>query len=273
MPAPCRRGDAERVARAMRSSARRLRRAGRCATSASAPRILRRAADALEARDAGVLRRCSSRRRARPGRLPWPKCAKRSTSCATTRRGRARHAPRDCPGRPARATSCGCTVAGLGLHQPLEFPARDLHRPGRGGARDRQHRARQARRADAGRRGCKRSSCCTSRRARDALHLHGPGETVGAALVARSAHRGRRASPARRQVARIIDRALPAQGRPIVPLIAETGGINAMWSTPARCPSRSSTPWCKARSARPGQRCSALRLLCVHETSPTASSG
>ena len=63
----------------------------------------------------------------------------------------------------------------------------------------------------------------------DALALlHGPGETVGAALVADAAHR-------RRVLHRLDGRwpasstaRWPAKDGPIVPLIAETGGINAM---------------------------------------------
>ena len=62
----------------------------------------------------------------------------------------------------------------------------------------------------------------------DALALlHGPGESVGAALVAdpRTAGVCFTGSTA---VARIINRALANKDGPIVPLIAETGGINAM---------------------------------------------
>src|SRR5262249_48731343 len=57
--------------------------------------------------------------------------------------------------------------------------------------------------------------------------LHGTGETVGAALVAdpRTAGVCFTGSTA---VARIINRTLAGKEGPIVPLIAETGGINAM---------------------------------------------
>ena len=62
----------------------------------------------------------------------------------------------------------------------------------------------------------------------DALQLlHGPGETVGAALVAHPGIAGV-VFTGSTQVAKIIQRALAAKDGPIVPLIAETGGINAM---------------------------------------------
>jgi len=62
----------------------------------------------------------------------------------------------------------------------------------------------------------------------DALQLlHGAGETVGAALVAQPGVAGV-VFTGSTQVAKIIQRALAAKDGPIVPLIAETGGINAM---------------------------------------------
>ena len=62
----------------------------------------------------------------------------------------------------------------------------------------------------------------------DVLQLaHGAGETVGAALVAQPGVAGV-VFTGSTQVAKIINRALAAKDGPIVPLIAETGGINAM---------------------------------------------
>ena len=43
------------------------------------------------------------------------------------------------------------------------------------------------------------------------------------------------------EVARTINRTLAAKDGPIVPLIAETGGINAMIAMPPRYPNRSPT--------------------------------
>jgi acyl-CoA reductase-like NAD-dependent aldehyde dehydrogenase len=55
------------------------------------------------------------------------------------------------------------------------------------------------------------------------------------------------------QVAKIINRALAAKDGAIVPLIAETGGINAMLVDSTALPEQVVTRWCKARfrSRRP----------------------
>jgi RHH-type proline utilization regulon transcriptional repressor/proline dehydrogenase/delta 1-pyrroline-5-carboxylate dehydrogenase len=99
----------------------------------------------------------------------------------------------------------------------------------------------------------------------DALALlHGPGETVGAALVAdpRTAGVCFTGSTA---VARAINRALAAKDGPIVPLIAETGGINAMVVDSTALPEQVVDAVMQSAFRSAGQRCSALRLLCVHE--------
>ncbi|HEX6703950.1 MAG TPA: L-glutamate gamma-semialdehyde dehydrogenase [Albitalea sp.] len=101
---------------------------------------------------------------------------------------------------------------------------------------------------------------------RDALALlHGRGETVGAALVAdkRTAGVCFTGSTA---VARIIHRTLAAQDGPIVPLIAETGGINAMIVDSTALPEQVVDAVVQSAFRSAGQRCSALRLLCVHES-------
>ena len=96
------------------------------------------------------------------------------------------------------------------------------------------------------------------------LLLHGPGETVGAALVAdvRTAGVCFTGSTA---VARLINRALAAKDGPIVPLIAETGGINAMVVDSSALPEQVVDAVVQSAFRSAGQRCSALRLLCVHE--------
>ena len=75
---------------------------------ASRADILRRAADAMEAR-MPQLCACWSRRPSRPGATAWPKCAKPWTSCAITPCEAERiQQPMALPGcRPARATNCG----------------------------------------------------------------------------------------------------------------------------------------------------------------------
>ncbi|MCV0441142.1 MAG: L-glutamate gamma-semialdehyde dehydrogenase [Hydrogenophaga sp.] len=99
----------------------------------------------------------------------------------------------------------------------------------------------------------------------DALQLlNGPGETVGAALVAQPGVAGV-VFTGSTQVARLIHRALAAQDGPIVPLIAETGGINAMLVDSTALPEQVADAVVQSAFRSAGQRCSALRLLCVHE--------
>ncbi|MBC7917657.1 MAG: aldehyde dehydrogenase family protein, partial [Rhodoferax sp.] len=94
--------------------------------------------------------------------------------------------------------------------------------------------------------------------------LHGPGETVGAALVAAPGVAGV-VFTGSTSVAKIINRALAAKDGPIVPLIAETGGINAMLVDSTALPEQVSDAVMQSAFRSAGQRCSALRLLCVHE--------
>jgi len=94
--------------------------------------------------------------------------------------------------------------------------------------------------------------------------LHGPGETVGAALVAAPGVAGV-VFTGSTQVARIINRALAAKDGPITSLIAETGGINAMLVDSSALPEQVVDAVVQSAFRSAGQRCSALRLLCVHE--------
>ncbi len=99
----------------------------------------------------------------------------------------------------------------------------------------------------------------------DALALlHGPGETVGAQLVAHPATAGV-CFTGSTQVAKQIQRALAAGDGPIVPLIAETGGLNAMVVDSSALPEQVVDAVVQSAFRSAGQRCSALRLLCVHE--------
>ena len=66
-------------------------------------------------------------------------------------------------------------------------------------------------------------------------------------------------------MARIINRALAAKDGAIVPLIAETGGINAMLVDRTALPEQVVDAVVQSAFRSAGQRCSALRLLCVHE--------
>ena len=67
------------------------------------------------------------------------------------------------------------------------------------------------------------------------------------------------------EVARAINRALAAKDGPIVPLIAETGGINAMIADATALPEQVADDVVTSAFRSAGQRCSALRLLFVQE--------
>src|SRR5581483_6859822 len=97
-----------------------------------------------------------------------------------------------------------------------------------------------------------------------ALHLLPGDGKVGAMLVAdaRSAGVCFTGSTA---VGRAINRALAAKDGPIVPLIAETGGINAMIVDATALPEQVIDDVITSAFRSAGQRCSALRLLCVQE--------
>ena len=94
--------------------------------------------------------------------------------------------------------------------------------------------------------------------------LHGLGETVGAALVAHPLTAGV-CFTGSTQVARLINRTLAAKDSAIVPLIAETGGLNAMVVDSTALPEQVVDAVVQSAFRSAGQRCSALRLLCVHE--------
>ncbi|HTL63557.1 MAG TPA: bifunctional proline dehydrogenase/L-glutamate gamma-semialdehyde dehydrogenase PutA [Pseudolabrys sp.] len=67
------------------------------------------------------------------------------------------------------------------------------------------------------------------------------------------------------EVARSINRMLAAKDGPIAPLIAETGGINAMIVDATALPEQVTDDVVVSAFRSAGQRCSALRLLCVQE--------
>jgi RHH-type proline utilization regulon transcriptional repressor/proline dehydrogenase/delta 1-pyrroline-5-carboxylate dehydrogenase len=65
--------------------------------------------------------------------------------------------------------------------------------------------------------------------------------------------------------AQAIARALAARPGPIVPLIAETGGVNAMIVDSSALPEQVVTDVLTSAFGSAGQRCSALRLLCLQD--------
>ena len=100
----------------------------------------------------------------------------------------------------------------------------------------------------------------------DALALlHGPGETVGAGLVAHD-HTAGVCFTGSTAVAQIINKALAAKPNSPIPLIAETGGLNAMVVDSTALPEQVIDAVVQSAFRSAGQRCSALRLLCVQSS-------
>jgi RHH-type transcriptional regulator, proline utilization regulon repressor / proline dehydrogenase / delta 1-pyrroline-5-carboxylate dehydrogenase len=97
-----------------------------------------------------------------------------------------------------------------------------------------------------------------------ALHLVPGDGTVGAALVADARVAGV-AFTGSTAVARSINGVLASRNGPIVPLIAETGGINPMIVDATALPEQVTDDVVTSAFRSAGQRCSALRLLCVQE--------
>src|SRR3954471_4245108 len=97
-----------------------------------------------------------------------------------------------------------------------------------------------------------------------ALHLVPGDGGIGAALVAHRDIAGV-VFTGSTEAARSINRTLAAKDGPIVPLIAETGGINAMIVDATALPEQVADDVVTSAFRSAGQRCSALRLLCVQE--------
>jgi RHH-type proline utilization regulon transcriptional repressor/proline dehydrogenase/delta 1-pyrroline-5-carboxylate dehydrogenase len=92
-----------------------------------------------------------------------------------------------------------------------------------------------------------------------------PGDgKVGAALVADARIAGV-AFTGSTEVGRAINRVLAGKDGPIVPLIAETGGMNPMIVDATALPEQVTDDVIASAFRSAGQRCSALRLLCVQE--------
>jgi RHH-type proline utilization regulon transcriptional repressor/proline dehydrogenase/delta 1-pyrroline-5-carboxylate dehydrogenase len=97
-----------------------------------------------------------------------------------------------------------------------------------------------------------------------ALHLVQGDGRIGAALVAHQDIAGV-VFTGSTEVARSINRTLAAKDGPIVPLIAETGGINAMIVDATALPEQVADDVVSSAFRSAGQRCSALRLLFVQD--------
>jgi RHH-type proline utilization regulon transcriptional repressor/proline dehydrogenase/delta 1-pyrroline-5-carboxylate dehydrogenase len=97
-----------------------------------------------------------------------------------------------------------------------------------------------------------------------ALHFVPGDGAVGAMLVANADVAGV-AFTGSTEVGRLINRALAEKVGTIVPLIAETGGINAMIVDATALPEQVTDDVVTSAFRSTGQRCSALRLLCLQD--------
>jgi RHH-type proline utilization regulon transcriptional repressor/proline dehydrogenase/delta 1-pyrroline-5-carboxylate dehydrogenase len=97
-----------------------------------------------------------------------------------------------------------------------------------------------------------------------ALHLLPGDGSIGAVLVAHADIAGV-VFTGSTEVARSINRTLAAKDGPIVPLIAETGGINAMIVDATALPEQVADDVVTSAFRSAGQRCSALRLLLLQD--------
>ena len=97
-----------------------------------------------------------------------------------------------------------------------------------------------------------------------ALHLLPGDGKIGAALAGHADIAGV-VFTGSTEVARAINRVLAAKDGPIVPLIAETGGINAMVVDATALPEQVADDVATSAFRSAGQRCSALRLLFVQD--------
>ena len=97
-----------------------------------------------------------------------------------------------------------------------------------------------------------------------ALHLVPGDGRVGARLVEHEGVAGV-VFTGSTEVARIINRTLANKDAAIVPLIAETGGINVMIVDATALPEQVADDVVMSAFRSAGQRCSALRLLCVQD--------
>ena len=199
----------------------------------------------------------SCARPANPCPTPSPRCARPSTSCATT-------ATRRKPSTPTRTVPLGPVV----VHQPVEFPARDLF-TGQVAAALAAGNTVLAKPAE--------ETPLIAARAVAILReagvpagavqlLPGAGE-IGAALVGDARAAGVLFTGST-EVARLIQRQLAARLGPnghTVPLIAETGGQNALIVDSSALAEQVVGDVIASAFDSAGQRCSALRVLCLQE--------
>ena len=197
------------------------------------------------------------RRGARGGRL-LPLLRRRGAAAFRRRRDR-------CRARPARATcsaiadAASSSASRRGTSRWRSSSARSPRRspPATRSSPSPPSRRRSSPSAPSG--FCTRRECRRRRR-----NWRRATATIGAALVAHPDVAGV-AFTGSTEVAALINRALAAKNGPIVPLIAETGGINAMIVDATALPEQVADDVVASAFRSAGQRCSALRLLCLQE--------
>lgn len=99
----------------------------------------------------------------------------------------------------------------------------------------------------------------------DVIHLVPGGPEVGQALVADARVAGVAFTGSTATARRIARTLLEDESRPLVPLIAETGGLNAMFVDSTALPEQVVADVIVSAFQSAGQRCSALRLLVLQE--------
>jgi RHH-type proline utilization regulon transcriptional repressor/proline dehydrogenase/delta 1-pyrroline-5-carboxylate dehydrogenase len=107
----------------------------------------------------------------------------------------------------------------------------------------------------------------------DVIALLPGGDEVGAAIIADRRLSGVAFTGSTITARRIARSLLEDETRPLVPLLAETGGLNAMIVDSSALPQQVVTDAVTSAFRSAGQRCSALRLLCLQEeiAQPTLS--
>ena len=100
---------------------------------------------------------------------------------------------------------------------------------------------------------------------KNVLHLATGGADIGAALVGDSRIDGVAFTGSTATAKSIARSLLDDPQRPLVPMIAETGGINAMIVDSTALPEQVADDVVTSAFRSAGQRCSALRLLCLQE--------
>jgi RHH-type proline utilization regulon transcriptional repressor/proline dehydrogenase/delta 1-pyrroline-5-carboxylate dehydrogenase len=92
-----------------------------------------------------------------------------------------------------------------------------------------------------------------------------PGDGVVGSMLVSDSRVGGVVFTGSTEVARSINHALAKKDGPLVPLIAETGGINAMIVDATALPEQVTDDVITSAFRSAGQRCSALRVLCLQE--------